>query len=596
MQLQISTNSTNNFSIGPVASPSPNSRNTAFIAPPTKGRINGPSQSPTSFHMHNLPSRPVSVQIPRGKQLQPLNSPFSPQAHTPLSPLDQGFPSSPANQNIETFSRPSSENSQPDIYIQHSPQNRAFGHQSPIQASNRSPAYAPQAQGNQTHSMGQPSNKMNVDGSYNQAPGTPRPQYGSNTNRPTVYARQPEIFTSQASPFTSPRNDMFTSPKQTSPSHSGQTPNQLEGNRQLRDLLQRQQPPTSNSITIGSHNQIITQNTPASPSSRWTGNESDESGNSQQTSMQTSDINTFRQPLPPGMVLRPQRMPLQTSGGAIIRSNQILASNQGMNIPRMVCPQGQRIIRPAGKLIQSNQIITHSKPGQSQQFLLQGNQKLPINITAINRSISSDQHQQQQSFNAQVQQNPQLMQHNLISEQQNSTSFINQRIQRLEMENKEQNNRFANVIGSNSGQVQPTVNTDTESNEIPDNVTAELEKLEQEENSGIGEVEGVGDILGGLAEDDDDLLGNLDIINKISNLFSILILDSLTAEMDFNLLEYADPELDTLNDGEKANLLDSLELDEHGDTERDNKKRDNTSKNRYELKVAVKMLISILSI
>lgn len=50
--------------------------------------------------------------------------------------------------------------------------------------------------------------------------------------------------------------------------------------------------------------------------------------------------------------------------------------------------------------------------------------------------------------------------------------------------------------------------------------------------------------------------------------------------MDFNLLEYADPELDTLNDGEKANLLDSLDLDEHGDTDRDSKKRENITKNR----------------
>lgn len=519
MQLQISTNPNNNFSIAPVASPSPNSRNTPFITPPTKGRNSGPSQSPTSFHMHNLPPRPVSVQIPRGQQLQqPLNSPFSPQTHTPLSPLDQAFPGSPANQSIETFSRPNSENSQPDVYIQHSPQNRAFGHQSPIQASNRSPAYTTQSQGNQSLTMGQPSIKMNTDGSYAQAPGTPRPQYGSNTNRPTVYARQPEIFTSQASPFTSPRNDLFTSPKQTSPSHSGQ--NQLEGNRQLRDLLQRQQIPTSNTMTIGNHNQIIK---PASPSPRWTGNESEDTGNPQQQSMQTSDVNTFRQPLPPGMILRPQRMPLQTSGGAIIRSNQMLSPNQVMNVPRMSGPPGQRIVRPAGKIIQSKQILTHSKHGQSQQFVLQGNQRLPINITAINRTIPNDQQQQQQqqhqhqNFSAQVHQNTQLLQqHNLINEQQNSTTFINQRIQRLEMENKEQNHRFSNVIGSNSGQVQATGLVDSESNEIPDNVTAELEKLEQEENSGIGEVEGVGDILGGLAEDDDDLLGNYLLIHNKS--------------------------------------------------------------------------------
>lgn len=45
------------------------------------------------------------------------------------------------------------------------------------------------------------------------------------------------------------------------------------------------------------------------------------------------------------------------------------------------------------------------------------------------------------------------------------------------------------------------------------------------------------------------------------NLFNIV---SLTAEMgdDFNILEYADPELDPTGDGEKSNFLDSLDLDE----------------------------------
>lgn len=70
----------------------------------------------------------------------------------------------------------------------------------------------------------------------------------------------------------------------------------------------------------------------------------------------------------------------------------------------------------------------------------------------------------------------------------------------------------------------------------------ELDKLE-DENAGIGEV---GDILGDLGEDDDDEF-----------------LKSFTADMgvDFNILEYADPELD-LNEGDQSNLLDSLDFDE----------------------------------
>lgn len=51
---------------------------------------------------------------------------------------------------------------------------------------------------------------------------------------------------------------------------------------------------------------------------------------------------------------------------------------------------------------------------------------------------------------------------------------------------------------------------------------------------------------------------------------------SLTAEMgdEFNLLEYADPELEG-EGGEKTNLFDSLELDEHLDaSEKDDKNKD----------------------
>lgn len=92
--------------------------------------------------------------------------------------------------------------------------------------------------------------------------------------------------------------------------------------------------------------------------------------------------------------------------------------------------------------------------------------------------------------------------------------------------------------------------------EIPDNVTADLEKFE-DENVAMGEVEGVGDILSNLGEDDDE-----DLLN------------SLTAEMgdDFNILEYADPELDALNEGDQANLLDSLDF-EDPDAEKDKAKK-----------------------
>lgn len=144
-QLQISTNAGNNDMIGPLASPSPNSRpgSGQFASPIVKGgRIiagttnaqqqqqqqmqqqqSSPQQTAGGFQ-HPQMSRPVSVQIPRPGQLQQRmgQSPFSPQ--TPQSPHDQ-FPLSPAQLGGQTagvsvndpFSRPPSENSQQDSYI-----------------------------------------------------------------------------------------------------------------------------------------------------------------------------------------------------------------------------------------------------------------------------------------------------------------------------------------------------------------------------------------------------------------------------------------------------------------------------------------------
>lgn len=53
----------------------------------------------------------------------------------------------------------------------------------------------------------------------------------------------------------------------------------------------------------------------------------------------------------------------------------------------------------------------------------------------------------------------------------------------------------------------PAETTNASDQEIPDNVTAELEKLEQETGTMV-ELQGVSDILGGLGDDDDELLGS----------------------------------------------------------------------------------------
>lgn len=66
-----------------------------------------------------------------------------------------------------------------------------------------------------------------------------------------------------------------------------------------------------------------------------------------------------------------------------------------------------------------------------------------------------------------------------------------------------------------------TAVTTSEASEIPDNVTAELEKLEQEGAGPMVEVEGVSAILGDLADDDDELLGEL--LQNADNIYSNLI-------------------------------------------------------------------------
>lgn len=109
--------------------------------------------------------------------------------------------------------------------------------------------------------------------------------------------------------------------------------------------------------------------------------------------------------------------------------------------------------------------------------------------------------------------------------------------------------------------------------EIPDNVTAELEKLEQDGT--MVELQGVGDLLGGLPEDDDELLGNpfrLSAVRRRSVSLTFLI---YLAEMgnDFNILEYADPELDALTGGEKTNILDLVEPEPVKEEKKLNKNR-----------------------
>lgn len=418
--------------------------------------------------------------------------------------------------------------------MKQSPQTpRSFDHQSPNPNSNHSPAYSGQSnQLIQAAPNQQTAIRMNMGGGYAKAPGTPRPHYATDNIRPTVYASA-GLFGNATpnSPFTSPRNDQFQQP---------QPQNQPESNRQLRDLLQRQQIlAPSMPMTAGNQQApLLPQATPQSP--RWNNDGIDDgsvmpqtfdansriAGIQQQQPQQQlqqqlqqqqpniPDANTFRQPLPPGMISRPQRMNMP---GAIIRPGQQILQ-QGSRSIIMTSDLRQRFVRPpvGGVIASGQQVIAQ------QQTLIQQPQQQPFSP------------QQSQAVRLQT---------NIVnvvkSNEMQSGQVIGQRLPHQGMQT---------IGGMQQGTVETAVvqAPDSDTQEIPDNVTAELEKLEHE-NAVMSEVEGVGDLLGDLGEDDDDEL-----------------LNSLTAEMgaDFNILEYADPELDTLNDGDKANLLDSLDFGE----------------------------------
>lgn len=528
----------------------PNQRG-QFVPPGQQVRqvgMPGPHQVPAGNFSHpgmvRQNSMPQQQQQQQRQMVQqrPMNqSPFSPQNQpgTPQSPHDL-FPEGPVQQGIDQFQRPLSNEGQ-ENYMHNSPQGRPMGHQSPGQAvtPNRSPVYSMQNQQQQQQAPGQSALRLNLDPGYAHAPGTPRPGYSSNTVRPTVYARPENMFgppQGNTSPFTSPRSDPF------------QSPQPQEGNRQLRDLLQRQQSVPQIPNQSGQQSPSTPQNVPNSPIFDDPNHQQQQQQQMQvaqnQQQVNTQGDNTFRQPLPPGMIQRPTRMPSQVmSGGKIIR-NQLIQGGQIVQGPRgsvLMSPDlRQKLIRQGGNVIAS-QVIIQNQAGQQ---IIVGGQRMPH---AMQQQIV-----QQQSTGGSDQ-------NVLLSQRLQRPVVVQQQVGPGQQMN--QQHAPAGQVLSQPGQQTGNQATGPGDNqEIPDIVTAEIEKLEQEQ---VGDEalpgEDVGDILGKLGEDDDDDL-----------------LTSLTAEMgdEFNLLEYADPELDTHESGEKTNLFEGLELDEHLNAEMAEKEKE----------------------
>ncbi|XP_050507765.1 histone-lysine N-methyltransferase 2C-like isoform X1 [Diabrotica virgifera virgifera] len=268
-------------------------------------------------------------------------------------------------------------------------------------------------------------------------------------------------------------------------------------NRQLRDLLQRQQVKKLDEMLPGK-----VQQQRVWPPIEQQENEASATTGTSAVVATTADT-TFRQPLPPSIV-RP-RVALSLAGRAgpgTIRVGQLDARMQGLD-PRM-------------RLILQQQV--------GQQRLSAGIQHQFVRFTSTPaRPTTLDQYEQ-------LLHRPSPTQIRAPDQQNAPRMTLNQAsvIQRPQL-------------------VQPTPTTpatsaaDSNPSEegIPDNVTAELEKLEQETGTMV-ELQGVSEILGGLGDDDDELLAEMGA--------------------DFNILEYADPELEALTGG-KTNILD-LELEE----------------------------------
>lgn len=208
--------------MGPLASQSPGSRNT-FATPPVKVTRGLAPQSPHQV-MPRLPNQPCTTMTrPVGTVVRPgmpnnftqPPSPFSPQA--PQSPHD--FPQSPASSQSQDH----------------------------FQRFDNTEAYSQGSQTSRSQIGGTPNYSTSPRSDvFSQPPGTPRPMFNAPTTRPSthVYApsRTPDPYSSQP-PTPSPASN-YSSPR-TEPRQDSQQPEvfsqQPEVNRQLRDLLQRQQ-------------------------------------------------------------------------------------------------------------------------------------------------------------------------------------------------------------------------------------------------------------------------------------------------------------------------------------------------------------------
>ncbi|KAJ8921946.1 hypothetical protein NQ315_008580 [Exocentrus adspersus] len=373
-----------------------------------------------------------------------------------------------------------------------------FPHPSPISQSTIRPPTPSQP----THDFPQPATPDNSD-PYAQPPATPKPAMFQARLPADPFAHQPAT----------PRPQFVVNRPTLQSFGNAVRPEQQDVNinRQLRDLLQRQQQfKKLDELLPGKTQQRV-----------WPPVDSQDGEAPATTTVPTDG--TFRQPLPPSVV-RPRmavsvgNRPIMNAGA--MRLQQIDPRIQGLD-PRM-----RLIIQQQ----QQQRLAATNAQGIQQQFV----RFLPgvVRPTAV------------EQFELLQRQNQLQNQTRMADPSSGAKLPIGQ----------------GGMVQRPLGQQQNVANTassDNNANEegIPDNVTAELEKLEQETGT-MAELQGVSDILGGLGDDDDELLAEMGA--------------------DFNILEYADPELEALTGG-KTNILEDLELEEEP-IKKENKANTSTAK------------------
>ncbi|KAM7346227.1 lost PHDs of trr isoform 2-T2 [Cochliomyia hominivorax] len=204
--------------------------------------------------------------------------------------------------------------------------------------------------------------------------------------------------------------------------------------------------------------------------------------------------------------------------------------------------------------LQTNLLNTNNDNDNNLNAMMNTNHQLTCDNSSTNKQVSQlDQQQAQTSFMSS------LNQTQIQQPQQQLTQQMSQPTQQDQLNANQQSSMDAVTKAFDANKTDATLQLSDRNNDIfltdnnwpgvskltdsKDPMTSGVEKLEADENAGLG------DILGGFADGDDED-----------------ILKSLTAEIgdDFNILEYADPELDEFNGSQ--NLLNKLDFDENQKT------------------------------